>query len=401
MKNLNTKAYDIFSGAMFRSIKKQIALKLRRRLSINTTSLIANLNVDMTKKQPRVLISYISTPLINISDRNTLHTNFTEIFQIIRFFISRDFIIDVVDCNDAAVLPKIENVKYDFIFGFGEVFYFITKKYPNVNNCIYITENSPDFSNEKEMERINYFYERHRIKIPYSRTNAYFKVEHFESVKNVVVMGIESQFEKYNYKKLTTINPTGHKNEKFTTHSPINDKIKKSFLWFGSYGAVHKGLDILIDIAEKNSDFDLHICGLSKNEEYLFRKTISKCKNIHNHGFVNVNSQEFIDIINSVAFMVFPSCSEGMSTAVLTVARHGVLLLLLLRSSGMDRLGDYAFWLDDFRVEYVEKRMREVSEMENGFLTQKSRELQKYANEEFCLERFTEKFEECMKGILD
>jgi hypothetical protein len=397
MKNLN----DILGRAAFRSIKKQIALKLRRRLSINTTSLIANLNIDMTKKQPRVLISYISIPLINVNDRNTLHTNFTEIFQIIRFFISRDFIIDVVDCNDAAVLPKIENVKYDFIFGFGEVFYFMTKKYPNVNNCIYVTENSPDFSNEKEMERINYFYERHRIKIQYSRTNAYFKVEHFESVKNAVVMGIESQFEKYHYKKLTTINPTGIKNEKFTVHCPINDKIKKSFLWFGSYGAVHKGLDILIDIAEKNIDFDLHICGLSQNEEYLFQNTISKCKNIHNHGFVNVNSQEFIDVINSVAFMVFPSCSEAMSTAVLTVARHGVLLLLLLRSSGMDRLGNYAFWLDDFKVEYVEKRMREVSEMENDFLTQKSRELQKYANEEFCLERFTEKFKESMKGVLD
>jgi hypothetical protein len=385
----------------FHIIKKRLALKLHRRESdVITSSLIANLNIGMTKKQPRVLISYISTPLLNVNGRNVSHTNIVEVLQIIRFFISRDFIIDIVDCYDTAVLPKIEDVKYDFIFGLGDVFYFMTKKYPNVNNCIYVTENSPDFSNEKEMERINYFYERHKIKIPHSRTNNFFKNEHFESVKNAVVMGIESQFEKYNYKKLATINPTGGKNEKFTVHCPINDKIKKSFLWFGSRGAVHKGLDILIDIAEKNIDFDLHICGLSKNEEYLFQKTISKCKNIHNHGFVNVSSQEFINIINSVTFMVFPSCSEAMSTAVLTVARHGVLLLLR-SSSGMDRLGDYAFWLDDFKVEYVEKRMREVSVMENDFLTQKSRELQKYANKEFCLEKFTENFEKCMKGVLD
>jgi hypothetical protein len=97
--------------------------------------------------------------------------------------------------------------------------------------------------------------------------------------------------------------------------------------------------------------------------------------------------------------MVFPSCSEAMSTSVLTVARHG-MLLLLQRNSGLDRLGDYAFWLDDFKVEYVEKRMREVSELDNDFLTQKSRELQKYANEEFCLEKFSENFEKCMKDII-
>jgi len=213
-------------------------------------------------------------------------------------------------------------------------------------------------------------------------------------------MGIKSQFEKYNYKKLFTINPTGKKNKDFVGHCEITDKNKKSFLWFGSVGAIHKGLDILIDIAYKNSDFDLHICGLSKYEEHLFQEIIPKCNNIHNHGFLSVTSQAFIDIINSSAFMVFPSCSEAMSTSVLTVARHGMLLLLQRNSGGLDRLGDYAFWLDDFKVEYVEKRMREVSELDNDFLTQKSRELQKYANEEFCLEKFSENFEKYMKEIL-
>jgi hypothetical protein len=385
---------------MWRKIKKSIATKLRNRLSMNTTSLVANINADLTREQKRVLISYISTPALCINEKSNRHTNFMETQQIIHFFISCDYVIDLVDNNDKSVLPKIENVKYDFIFGFGEVFFFMTKKYPKLNNCIYVTENHPDFSAAKETERIKYFYERHKIKIPYSRTNLHFKSEHFKYAKNALVMGIESQFETYSYKKLITINPTGKRNYVFSERSSITDKNKKNFLWFGSYGAIHKGLDILIDIAERNSDFNLHICGLSRSEEYLFAKTISKCKNIHNHGFVDVNSQKFIDIINSCAFMVFPSCSEAMSTAVLTVARHGLLLLLLRHSSGMDRLGDYAFWLDDFKVEYVEKRMREISELGNDFLTQKSHDLQKYANEKFCLERFTEDFEKSMKEIL-
>jgi len=380
-------------------VKKQISIKLRQRLSMNTTSLVANINMDMTNKQPRVLISYNSAPLINVNQKNKLHTNFYETLQIINIFIKKNFIIDIVDCNDLAVLPKIENIKYELIFGLGEVFYYMTKNYPYINNCIYVTENSPDFSKEKETERIKYFYERNKIRILYSRTDEFFRNEHFEHAKNAVVMGIESQFRKYKFKKLITINPTGHHNENFTSHYLFTDKIKKSFLWFGSNGAVHKGLDVLIDIAQRNKDFDLHICGLSSKEEYLFRKSILKSKNIYNHGIVDVNSQMFITIINSVSFMVFPSCSEGMSTAVLTIARHGVLLLLQ-RNSGMDRLGDYAFWLDDFKVEYIEKRMREVSELDNNFLTKKSQELQEYANIEFCLDKFSENFNKCIEEIL-
>jgi len=359
-------------------------------------TLIVNLNADLTKKQPRVLISYISKPLLDIAAH---HTNISETFQIIQYFSSRNFIIDLVYCNDITALSKIQTLKYDFIFGFGDVFYFMTKNYPNINNCIYVTENTPDFSHKKEKERIDYYYYRHKIKIPFSRTGNFYKNEHFDFAKNALTMGIESQLYRYSYTNLQIISPTGLLNTNFTKHCEITDKIKKSFLWFGSRGAVHKGLDILIDIVENNKDLTLHICGLDNNEKYLFKEKILKCKNIYDHGFINTNSQKFVEIINSVTFLVFPSCSEGMSSAVLTIARHGVLLLLQ-NSSGMDRIGEHAFWLEDFKIEHVEKRMREVSALGNDYLTQKSRELQKYANREFCLDNFTENFKKCMDKIL-
>ena len=368
----------------------------------NKTSLVSNINIDVTKKQPRVIICYITTPFLLpfcVGKTNYSHTNFVEALQIIRYFASRDFIIDMVDCTDTSILSEIEDIHYDFIFGLGEVFCSMVKKYPYVNNCIYVTENSPDFSYEKEMERINYFYERLKFKFPPTISGLYYKNEHFEFAKNALVMGIKSQFEKYNYKNLVTINPTGIKNDDYIEHCPITDEIKKSFLWAGIRGPVHKGLDILIEIAYKNRDLNLHICGLSEERLGPFREVISKCINIHNHGFVNINSQKFINIINSTTFMVLPSCSEAMNTSVLTVARHG-LLPLLLRNSGMDRLSDYAFWLDDFKIEHIEKRMREVSKLDNDFLMKKSRELQKYANEEFCLEKFSENFKKCMNEIL-
>jgi len=359
-------------------------------------SLVCNINIDYTKKQPRILISYISDPLRNLRAENG-HTNFLEVLQIIHFYISKGFIIDITNANDTGVLSYIKNTKYDFIFGFGEVFFFMTKKNPNVNNCIYVTENAPDFSSEKESERIKYFYERHGRKVSYLRTGVFFKNEHFKFANNAIVMGIESYFKKFNFNKLLTINPTGHRNTNFTEVYTISERMKKSFLWFGSTGAVHKGLDILIDVVQRNHDFELHICGL--REKYLCKNMMQKYKNIYNHGFIDINSQKFIDIIKLVAFMILPSCSEAMSTAVLTVARHGVLPLLL-RNVGMDRLTDHVFWLDDFKVEYIEKKMREVSKLDSDFLLQKSHALQKYADKEFCLTTFSENFKKCMDEIL-
>ena len=142
----------------------------------NKKAIITNINIDITKKQPRVLICYTTDPFLHLVFGNKdiySHTNFYEALQIIHFFIYRDFIIDVVDCIDISVLPIIENVKYDFIFGLGKIFYYMVKKYPDVNNCIYVTENFPDFAYEREKERINYFYERHEIKLTHARTGLY------------------------------------------------------------------------------------------------------------------------------------------------------------------------------------------------------------------------------------
>jgi hypothetical protein len=71
---------------------------------------------------------------------------------------------------------------------------------------------------------------------------------------------------------------------------------KKHFLWFGSTGSLHKGLDILIEIFSNRNDIILHICGMNKNENNFikfYEQNFNKCKNIINHGFVKIKSKNF------------------------------------------------------------------------------------------------------------
>ena len=115
-------------------------------------------------------------------------------------------------------------------------------------------------------------------------------------------------------------------------------KAKEHFLWFGSSGLLHKGLDLLIDIFSKRRDIYLHICGASKKEKDFFDyygPALSKSKNIINHGFVDIKSEEFKNIMDQCAFIIFPSVSEGGAPAVLNTIANGGLIPILTKSTGL------------------------------------------------------------------
>lgn len=79
--------------------------------------------------------------------------------------------------------------------------------------------------------------------------------------------------------------------EEILKNRNINE-VKKNFLWMGSLGLIHKGLDLLLEIFNELPDYNLYICGSTKNEpefEYLYFDELYRTKNIHTYGFVGVD----------------------------------------------------------------------------------------------------------------
>lgn len=119
-------------------------------------------------------------------------------------------------------------------------------------------------------------------------------------------------------------------------------RCRRSILWFGSSGLLHKGLDIAIDFAVAHPEFTLHICGGSRQESAFWKcylPVIKANRNIVMHGFVNIESQEFADILSQCGVLLNPSVSEGGAVAVLNVLGNGALLPVCSRATGVDLEG--------------------------------------------------------------
>ena len=121
--------------------------------------------------------------------------------------------------------------------------------------------------------------------------------------------------------------------------------------------------------------------------------------NVIECGFVDVCSDKFLELIEICPFVLLPSCSEGMSTSLLTCMRHG-LIPVTTQGTGMDELFDYCEYFEDYHLSAIESKLEELAGMDTKKMEKYSNKIYEYANENFALESFTEHFKKCMREII-
>ncbi|MBI5150458.1 MAG: glycosyltransferase [Candidatus Omnitrophica bacterium] len=126
---------------------------------------------------------------------------------------------------------------------------------------------------------------------------------------------------------------------------------RKSFLWFGGCGLVHKGLDLCLEYFSQHPELTLHICGLREDDFFQAYQDELSQKNIIYHGCVDVLSDTFRDIAAQCLFTILPSCSEGQATALLTSMATG-LIPVASRETGVD-IQDRGFLIEFLTPEKV------------------------------------------------
>jgi len=183
------------------------------------------------------------------------------------------------------------------------------------------------------------------------------------------------------------ISPTGMFNSQFDFNKRDHSK-KNNFLWFGSKGAIHKGLDIILDVVSKNTNFNLYICGLTPNDQHLLKDLLNK-PNIFIMGRVDVQSQEFLDIIYKTPFLTFPSCSEAQSTSILTLLRHGVIPVVIKNSCGIDRFAEHLIFINDGNTVSLEEKMNWLSRQSEEWVKARSSNSFDMSNKQFTLNNFS------------
>lgn len=315
------------------------------------------INYFRTSYKHNALVSYITDPFIN--EINLRHTNTFESMEIGKALNEAGFNVDITDYDYSG---RIDYSKYDLIIGFGEPlinsFYKRNKK---IITVYYGTGMHVHTQNVNTLNRVKEVFEKKGVWLPGSGRI----VEKSWSIQTTLVdamilLGNDEVTKTYspNFQGRTYNIPASFFNvtnpNKIIVDKDFN-KAKDHFLWFGSSGLIHKGLDLLLDVFSKRENIHLHICGPLEGEpEFIqtYYTELFRKQNIHYHGFVSMNSEIFKELLKKCAFVVLPSCSEGGGASVLNVCGNGGLLPLLSREASIDT-DDFGFVFEKINNESI------------------------------------------------
>ena len=132
-------------------------------------------------------------------------------------------------------------------------------------------------------------------------------------------------------------------------------------LWFGSRGLIHKGLDLALEAVARQPGIILHVCGpLHRERSFMevYRDRADLQDRVVWHGFTDIRSAAFAEILQTCSFLISPSCCEGGASAVLTALGNGGLIPVASRETGLD-LDDYGLAIETLTVDGVARALQE------------------------------------------
>ena len=314
-------------------IKKSIAklLKAVKHKKVN--------NFFKKNFKKKVLLSYITAPFRHHSFS---HTNYYEAYTAAEIFDELGYLVDVVDYD-----YKLKNVEcYDIIYGFGEsVEFFYKKNFSNKTKIILYNTGMHQFTqNVNTLKRIkDVQIRKQKWLIDSARLTDHAWFRQLVLCDAVITLGNKvskkSFFNHYNG-SLYAINAPFYKTKNHFEILKMKDPLAKtSFIWFGSSGLIHKGLDLCLDFFKLNPHLTLHVCGNIQNErEFInfYREELYHTENIINHGFIDIESSKFEKILKSSFFAIFPTCSEGGSPSLLSLVGNGALIPVMTKEATVD-----------------------------------------------------------------
>jgi glycosyltransferase involved in cell wall biosynthesis len=311
--------------------------------------------------------------------------------EIARIFRMLGFDLDAVAWDNELFVPECS---YDVVFDIyvnQQKWYYQTL---SAKKMLHLTGSDWNYQNDSELNRVaalefrrrcNYF--PRRI-VPYSSLMA----RALELADSCSLIGNRHTLSTYpvNYHtKLTCINVTA--STSFIKNVSEYVPGEREFLWFFGGGAVHKGLDLLLEVFARNPHMTLNVVGdvCSEIDFFaIFKYELTECLNIKVHGYLEPTDQRFKNIINRCFCFIAPSCSEGMSVAVATCMQIG-LYPIVSRDTGINLPAGVGRYLESCSVEEIETAIVTLFCTNPSIIGQEIAECQKYALSEYSRERFS------------
>lgn len=372
---------------MIKKIKNYVRyFLLKNGFSINRFKIEKYLypNVFNTSYNKNVLVCHFTATFkygIKLS-----HTAYAECWEICNAFKELGYNVDVVNYDRWLAPNEIEITKYDLFFGQGDsfesIFYYDKENRPKIQ---YSTGLSTKYLNDNAIERIRQFKYRHNEFLFTSSVFAYQKVLlQLAFSDKILVWGNDFCIKTYiddfqrNEKDFVKLPAFFYK-----TNFDIKILSNKSFLWFGGNLMLHRGLDIVLDFFIINTQYKLHLCGNMMNDKDFFEFYKTKITdNIIVHGFVDVNSIKFKQILEDCSFVLYLSAGEGTSASLITVIGNGGLLPIITEECCFD-FPEYGLLVNDINLENIKTDIDKLYNQANDKLVSQKNKLKALVNEKY------------------
>lgn len=321
------------------------------------------------------------------------HTLFWESREICRVLMGLGFDIDVIDFDAPAPAehsPYVGSVTlhHHLLSLRGDLA-------PGAMKIMWLTGSHPEVQNAREMERIRALEARRDCVYEPKRQipRATEETIAFELADRCVLIG--------NDVTLATYPPHLHAKIARCCVSAANvSHVKppamlvppqREFVWFSASSAVHKGLDLLLDLFGSREFPTLHVVGALENEPdflNIYDVELNGHPRIRYHGFLRGNDPALAAIFDRCVGILHPSASEGMSGSVAHCLEVG-LYPIISRATGIDLPPGCGRYLDRCSHDEIAAAIEDVLNKPEKELAREISVLQEMALARFSREAFS------------
>lgn len=348
-----------------------------------------------------ILLSYLTTPFTLTPKEKVTdpHTSYAECAKIAELFLNRGYEVDIIDWNNTTFIPKKPyKVCIDIQKNLERLEHFLPKDCVKI---MHIVSAYSKFQNEAEMDRLRRIESRRGIKLtPHRQDVISLNPKYATFLEGFGNKTIHATYARFG-KSIFPIPASVAHEFSFPDTKNFEEK-KKNFMWFGGGGAVHKGLDLVLEAHSRMPGTKLYIMGpIAKEKDFAsaYANELSSPNvvlfgrpKVDARGNMTVDGKPFNEITNECVAMVYPSCSEGTSGAVIQ-AMHAGLIPIVTPETGLSEISP-AIILKEASVESIQTEMRKIINTPGDNLRSQAYEIWSFARKNNTMAKFEEAYAE-------
>ncbi len=388
-----------------KSVAKKVLCRLGvevRRVQRAAVPQLVELPASRDPVRGTVLLAFVVEPFLLRKGEQlpSGHTNFVESLLITEVLRGMGYAVDVIDYRDESFIPRKD---YSILISSRYCMARLASTVgPECLKIVYVTVSHWLRNNSAVLTRCRAVLERRKVALSsYKLIKENYAIESADFA--IFLASNDFSLSSYQYagKPYARVPLCTHRTYDWPVGKDFN-AVRRRFIWLGSQGFVHKGLDLVLEAFAAMPEYHLTVCGPIHEEpafERAFAQELHRAENIETLGWVDISSDSFVDLAARHIGLVYPSCAEGTSGGVLTCMQTG-LIPIVTYESGIDICDGKGVLIESLTVDAVRAAVERTAAIPEEELRAMAVRAWQTARDHHTRDRFKEEFRKAVETAL-